>query len=122
MDKYRCEKACSEEGITDHEFIAEHGDYNEIYEIKCLKCNHQYKVGRHSWLSSQIINEVKPRRAYLTKWPHIEPHSGEMVHSKEHEKELLTRLGYHAAPHGVDERYSHKEKDWDSWNRYAKDR
>lgn len=112
MDKYRCEKACSEGGVTDHEFIAEHGDYNEIYEIKCKNCNHQYKVGRHSWLSSQIKNQTSSRKAYLTKWPYFEPHTGVLVHSKEHRDHVVKEMGFHAAPHGIDRNYDNKVKDW----------
>lgn len=111
MDKYTCEKSCKE-GLTDHEFVAEHGNYNEIYEIKCLNCQNHQKVNRHLWLSTQLKNDIRPSKAYLTVYPRIEPHSGEYVLSKEHEKETIRRKGFHEAPHGVNERYNGQEKDW----------
>ena len=104
MDKYRCPEKCSDEP-TEHTFLEEHGDYNEFYKIQCAKCQTTHTVHRHEWLSFQVKNDVKPRKAYLTKYPYVEPHSGEVVHSKEHREETMKRMGFHAAPHGIDRNY-----------------
>ena len=106
MTKFQCAANCREEK-TEHEFISEHGDYNEIYEIRCMVCNHLHKVNRHAWLQSEHIfaDEKKSRKAGLTRYPYIEPHSGEIVTSKEHREETMKRLGFHEAPHGINENH-----------------
>lgn len=103
--KHKCEKACSE-APTEHKFIADHGEYNDIAEIECLNCHYHQKIPRSEWLSKQVIDWVRPSKAHLTQYPRIEPHTGEVVKSREHEREVMRAMGLHEAKHGIDERYN----------------
>jgi len=107
-----CPKECSGEipFRTPHTFLEERGNYNEIYFVKCDKCGHEYEIPRKQWLFySSGAADPKSSRAYLTKYPRIEPHTGEIVKSKDHEKETIKRMGFyeghHGGRHGVDRRY-----------------
>jgi hypothetical protein len=91
---------------TQHQFHAEHGEYNEIYEIRCLTCQGLQKKPRHDWLSQMARDFVRPSKANLTKYPRIEPHTGEVVNSREDEVRVMKAMGMHAAHHGIDERYN----------------
>lgn len=102
MDTFQCPKRCTNE-LTEHEFIAEHGEYNEIYEVQCTICGHAHKVHRHAWLSHQLRNEIRPSRAYLTHFPYIEPQTGVLVHSKEHRDEVWKSRGLKVWDHDGDE-------------------
>ncbi len=104
---------CPHCGKTEHEFTQEKGEYNEIYQVRCLVCNVAHDVPRHSWLHAEHIlaDALKPSRAYLTKFPHIEPHTGVMVTSAEHRRETMKRMGMHEAPHGIDTRYDDERCD-----------
>jgi hypothetical protein len=88
MEKFPCAE-CKE--VTEHEFLQEKGEYNEIYSTRCKVCGGAHDVSRHDWLSFQLRNEVRASKAYLTKYPRIEPHSGLTVKSREHEKESVKR-------------------------------
>lgn len=103
---FLCNMDCGKGEKTEHEFSLEKGDYNEIYEIRCTKCNAVHDQRRHTWLSQLSRDLLRPSKAGLTKYPYIEPHSGELVKSAEHRKEIWKRMGLHEAPHGINERYN----------------
>lgn len=87
-DQFPCE-TCN--AVTEHKFLEELGEYNEIYRVRCERCKTTHDIHRHQWLSFQNKNDIRPSKAYLTKYPRIEPHSGLTVKSKEHEKESVKR-------------------------------
>ncbi len=97
---------CSPEQ-TQHTFVRELGEYNEIYEVKCAACGLVRQVPRKEFLFAENIKDWVPSnaRVYWTKFPYVEPHTGEVVHSKEHRAEVIKRMGFHVAEHGVNERY-----------------
>lgn len=92
-------------------FHAEHGEYNDIYELRCVKCEATHKTNRHSWLSQLSRDFLRPSKAHLTQYPRIEPHTGEVVKSREHEREVMRAMGMHEAHHGIDERYNNEACD-----------
>lgn len=100
--RFECASEC---GPIPHVFHAEHGDYNEIYEIRCTRCGSHQRVNRHAWLSQLNRDHLRPSKANLTRYPRFEPHSGVVVNSREDEVRVMKAMGMHAAPHGVDERY-----------------
>lgn len=100
---FRCDRC---EVPTEHQFDSEHGEYNEIYEIRCLTCGFQHKVGRHVWNAQMTRDHMVPSKAHLTKYPRVEPHSGEIVNSRDDEVRVMKAMGLHAAPHGINERYN----------------
>lgn len=107
---FLCASDCGKGEKKTHRFHAEHGEYNEVYEIKCEDCGACQKVKRHDWLSQLTRDHIRPTKANLTKYPYIEPHSGELVHSAEHRKEVWKRMGLHEAKHGIDDRYSENQE------------
>lgn len=88
-----------------HAFLAERGDYNELYEVLCVECGSQYEIPRKAWLNAQFLEAAGPKRAYLTKYPYVEPHTGEVVNSAEDVVRVTKAYGLHAADHGINERY-----------------
>lgn len=92
-DVFACPKGCSAEK-TNHSHLRVSGDYNEIYHIKCENCGHEHAVHRHDWLSTQVRERMGPRKAYLTKYPRPDPHTGEMVNSKEHQESVWKKHGF----------------------------
>lgn len=97
-------------GPRPHTFHAEHGEYNEVYELKCESCGTHKRVPRHDWLSQLSRDHIRPSRASLTKWPYIDMATGVEVKSKEHRAEVWKQHGMHEAPHGINERYSDTEE------------
>lgn len=45
-------------------------------------------------------------RVNLTKYPYVEPHTGEVVKSAEDRERVVKAFGMHAAEHGIDERHN----------------
>jgi hypothetical protein len=103
---FLCNMDCGKGERTEHEFSSEKGEYNEIYEIRCTKCHAVHDEKRHDWLSQLSRDCLRPQKAYLTKFPYFEPHSGELVSSPEHRSEVWRRMGLHEAKHGINERYN----------------
>jgi hypothetical protein len=90
---------------TGHAFVAEKGEYNEIYEVLCVGCSVQYEIPRKAWLNARVFEDTRSSRAYLTKFPYVEPHTGEVVNSPEDVVRVTKAYGLHAAEHGKNERY-----------------
>lgn len=105
MAKLKCPAVCCSED-TEHKFLEERGDYNQTYFVEC-SCGFQREVSRKEWLFAENIKDWTPSnaRAYLTKFPYVEPHSGMVVTSKEHRDEVMKKMGFHKAEHGVNEKY-----------------
>lgn len=80
-----------------------------LYEIQCAECANCTAIEKGDWdqtAKDEDIQAQRTRRANLTRYPRFEPHSGEIVKSKEHELETIKRLGFHVAEHGIDDAYS----------------
>lgn len=92
-------------GLTKHKMLD-----IEVTRVKCLECGLEHEMDFKLWIRDYTFSR-KPKRTYLTKYPRIEPHTGELVTSKEHETETVRAMGYHAAPNGVNEAYDDSESD-----------
>ncbi len=87
----KCEKT------TQHSFVTEKGEYNEIYEIRCAECHSARDVDRKIWLSGAagFNGSGRSGKSYLTKYPRIEPQTGQVVKSREHMYETARAMGCH---------------------------
>lgn len=102
---YPCPKECDKDlPITPHEVLD-----LDVVRVKCLNCNHVHELDFRAWLRDQQVTRTPRRQAHLTKYPRVEPHTGEVVTSKDHEKETVKRMGFyeghHGGRHGVDRGY-----------------
>lgn len=100
-----CEQKCKGIRKTNHELIERLS--RTQYQIKCQACGFEGPVYFLVWESALD----KPRKAGLTRYPYVEPHSGQVVKSAEHRAEVLKSMGFHAAPHGIDNRYDDAPND-----------
>ena len=96
-------------GKTAHSFVSEHGEYNEVYKVKCGACEVEHYVPRKDWFS-WVHNEVKSRKAYLTAWPRVNPFLGVMCDSPAHEREVAKRMGYTEQKHGPEVKTRERKK------------
>lgn len=97
---------CAEKETVPHTWFGEKGEYNEIYILQCEGCDSKTEMPRKQWLFETAFKNAEGRKkAYLDKWPRVDPYTGEVVKSREHQEETLKRYGYHKAPHGIDHRY-----------------
>lgn len=94
-----CEKKCAGTKRTNHELVKKLSASE--YLVKCKGCGDEHQIYFLVWENALS----RPRRAGLTRYPYVEPHSGVLVKSAEHRSEVLKSMGFHAAPHGIDERY-----------------
>lgn len=87
----KCEKT------TPHSFVEEKGEYNEIYMVKCAECHANHDIERKLWLShtAGVHGSGKTSKAYLTKYPRIEPQTGQVVKSREHMYDTARAAGMH---------------------------
>lgn len=113
MIRYPCH--CSEVDVP-HNYLSERKAFdlaplkmtagtNIFYEIECAECGHKSEIPKEDWddiAKQEELHAQRSRRVSLTRYPRIEPHSGELVKSKEHEAETLKRLGFHKAENGID--------------------
>lgn len=112
-----CEKNCensnqfacrSEERAM--EFIREEGEFGEAIVIaECGNCHHINAFLKEEWEDGGRRMDLRAQRtgkACLTRYPRVEPFTGEVVKSREHEKETLKRMGFHAAEHGVNDNFN----------------
>lgn len=91
------------------EFIRQEGEAQEQLVIaECGNCSHINNFLKEEWDAGALAMDrrAQRRKANLTRYPRIESHTGEIVTSREHEKETLKRMGFHAAENGIDERYN----------------
>lgn len=112
----RCEKDCPEKNHFScrgeeraFELIERIGDApgEEIYVVMCGNCGHHMDLLEEEWLAAgkEMDRRAGRVRANLTRYPRIEPHTGELVKSRHHEMEVVKRAGYHVAEHGINEKY-----------------
>lgn len=92
---FSCPNKCAE-GKTEHTFLKEQGEYNEIYLVRCDNCKAEHTTPRKVWLfyEAGFDDPQAGKQAYLTKYPRLEACSGSWVKSKDHEREVLRRKGY----------------------------
>lgn len=98
----RNEWVCKDD-LRSHEYVSGN---ERFIRLRCCNCGAEDEIPCSAWnaLLEQEKNEARRyRRAGLTKYPRIEPQSGKWVNSREDEKRVWRALGYHEAPHGVDE-------------------
>lgn len=117
-----CEKNCERkdqyacrDDERAHEFIREEGEEgHKIITAECGNCGHITTLLQEEWSDACVAMDRRAakKKANLTRYPRIETHTGELVTSREHEKETLKRMGFHAAEHGVNEKFNdeHTEK------------
>lgn len=109
------------------EYIREEGEENEkIIITECGNCGHIGAFLQEEWTAAGIAMDrraQKTGKASLTRYPRIETHTGEVVTSREHEKETLKRMGFHSAEHGLDEKFNSEASErLKSKNQALKDR
>ena len=105
MIRYPCD--CAPEEVR-HEYVSEaaNGEFID-YTIKCTGCGHLEVIPQELWSEAcrnEVLKEPK-RRVNLTSYPRIEPHTGEVVNSRDDEVRAMKAHGMHAAPHGVNEAF-----------------
>lgn len=114
-----CENACEEgenqyvwkeNGDTAHELISRRVDPQsglEILCVSCENCGHKYEISKEIWdcAVSEMQRLSYRKKPSLTKYPYVEPHTGELVKSKEHREEVMAAHGYHKAENGVNDEY-----------------
>lgn len=91
------------------EFIRQDGEEGEaLIFAECGNCKFINPFLKEEWDAGSLAMDRRAyrKKANLTRYPRIEAHTGEVVNSREHEKETLKRMGYHAAENGIDERYN----------------
>lgn len=106
MIRYPC--TCSEEDLG-HDYLGElTKDGAVLYTIECSGCGLESSIPKEDWdeIAKGELIEAQRRRSSLTKFPYIEPHTGEVVKSKEHREEVLRAHGYHKAEHGINDAYN----------------
>jgi len=101
---------CREDGSRAFEIREELQDERgRFFEVECGNC------GDIDWIEEEDFRaacEDMDRRAQrsgkvgLTKYPYIEPHTGEVVNSAEDVVRVAKAHGLHAAEHGIDERHN----------------
>lgn len=82
-------------------------DEGVFYEARCGNCGRCQFFSVTEW---QEAGKAMDRRAYrrranLTRYPRIEPHTGELVKSRDHEHEVVKAAGFHVAEHGINDAY-----------------
>lgn len=111
-----CEAGCEEKNRyvcrdekRAHSFSEEFRDEENglVVKCRCENCGALDYLSKEDWDAAcrDVERQAARRRANLTRYPRIETHTGEIVTSREHEKELTKRMGFHAAEHGVNERF-----------------
>lgn len=105
---------CSDEDVG-HDYVSEREDGPVLddckgvwfYTIRCSGCGHEDEISKSEWdeVASGELKAAQRKRAHLTRYPRIEPHTGMLVKSKQHEAETVQAAGYHVAENGVNEKY-----------------
>lgn len=110
-----CEKQCVEKNqyvcrlaTRVHEFVEVCGD---TVKLECGNCSHIATLPIEEYQAECKRMDIKAQlsgasRAGLTKYPRIEPHTGELVNSRDDEARVMKAFGMHAAPHGINERFN----------------
>jgi hypothetical protein len=102
MDEFMpllCDAKCAEHKKTKHKLLEK--KTRSTYLVECQKCKGQSDVYFLVWEKARD----KPWRGGLTRYPRIEPHTGALVKSPEHERETVKAMGFHEAPHGINHDY-----------------
>lgn len=114
MIRWPC--TCSEEDVP-HNYISEreHAVLSKElqpiidYKIECSECRHESEIPKEDWDQTAKEAEIKAQRSsrtYLTRYPRIEPHTGALVKSRDHELETVKAAGFHVAEHGINDAYN----------------
>lgn len=113
MIKYPCE--CSDED-TGHNYVSESLKLHEsmklevpviFYQIECGSCGHKSEIDKSDWdmIAGDELRAAQRSKANLTRYPRIEPHTGMLVSSKQHESEMVKAMGFHKAENGLNEKF-----------------
>lgn len=114
----KCEKscpeknrfACREDGSRAFEVESESEDEDGRFFIAhCANCGEIDFVDEETWVDACEAMDRRARRmgrANLTKYPYVEPHSGEVCHSASDRDRIAKAYGFHAAEHGIDGRFN----------------
>lgn len=102
--------ACREDGTRAFEVVEElFDDSGKIFELRCGNCGELDYLNEEEWGEACRAMDARAKRrckVTLTRYPYVEPHTGEVVHSAAHREEVVKRYGLHAAEHGIDERFN----------------
>lgn len=101
--------ACRENGERAFELLRTEGEPGEaLIFAECGNCGALHCILEEEWneAGQQMNRRAAVRRANLTRYPRIEPHTGELVKSRDHEMEVVKHMGYHVAEHGVNDAHN----------------
>jgi hypothetical protein len=91
-----CEYICPKcDKRTEHFFLAEKGEYNEIYTVECMACGATHDTDRKSWINRCSFTMDLHKKASVEKFPKYDVYTGEVVHSREHRDMVQKQKGFH---------------------------
>lgn len=96
MAVLECKNKCTQSFFDKEDFRTNHtvtdtkeqADGSSLWKARCDEC------GAEDW-HYVSLKPGKHRQTYKTRYPRIEPHTGKMVTSKDHERETVKRMGYY---------------------------